>query len=99
MITTTYKSRRGRLTQASFVGSRVLGLELVQLLGTAQGCVHIVGVVEQRIVHFVLARLLAERHHIDEPMTPKYLRGQIAAACLRGHASGFNDTLCKDMQH
>lgn len=84
-----------RPTQSSLGGSRVLGLDLVQLLGTAQWCVHVVGVVEQRVIHFILARLLAERDHIDKAMAPHYLRGQVTAARLRCHARGLNDALCK----
>lgn len=85
-----------RLTYAALIAPRVLGLELVQLLGTAQWSVHVVGVVEQRVVDLVLAGLLAEGHHVDEPVTPEYLRGQITAACLCRHARGLDDTLCGD---
>lgn len=63
-----------------------LRTHLVQLLRTAQRCVHIVRVVEQRVVHFVFTGVLAERDHMLEPMAPQDLGGQVAASRLCRHS-------------
>lgn len=48
--------------------------DTVEISGTAKWRVHLVSVVEERVVDLVLAGLLAERDDGLEPMTPQDFR-------------------------
>lgn len=66
---------------------------LIQLLGAAKRRIHIVCIIEQRVVHLVFSGILSESDHMLEAMTPQDLGGQVTAASLRRHAGGLNDSL------
>ncbi|KAJ8892246.1 hypothetical protein PR048_004826 [Dryococelus australis] len=60
--------------------------KLVERLGAAERCVHLVGVVEEAVVDLVLARLLAECHQRLEAVPPQDLVRQVRRPRLRRHA-------------
>ena len=70
-------------------------LALLQLPGGAAGRAgHLVGLVEARVVHFVVALLLED--HGLKAVAPQDLAGQVGAAGLGGHGRGLHHTLQDD---
>lgn len=65
---------------------------VVEFGGRAKRGVDLVGVVEQGVIDLVLPGLLPERNYVLEPVTPKYLRGQVRAACLSCHSGRLDHT-------
>lgn len=59
--------------------------EGVELHGAADRRLHLVRVVEQTVVHLVLARLLLEGDQVLEAVTPQDLAGQVRRPRLRRH--------------
>lgn len=72
---------------------RQFGAQDIQLLGRAQGRVHLVGVVELRVVHLVLSRLLPECYNVLEAVPPVDFGGQVAAPGLGRHSRRLYNAL------
>lgn len=70
----------------------VLPGQTVELRGAAEGRVHLVGAVEEAIVHLVLAGLLFEGDERLKAVAPENLTRQIGGPGLRRHARGLDDT-------
>lgn len=59
--------------------------EGVELHGAADGRLHLVRVVEETVVHLVLAGLLLEGDQVLEAVAPQDLAGQVRRPRLRRH--------------
>lgn len=68
-------------------------LELVEVTAGAQRRVHLVRVVEETVIHGVLARVFAERDERLEPVAPQDLRRQVRRASLRRHTRRLDGPL------